>query len=170
MFYIDSYPPEQNGRYFTEDIFKCIFAIKKLCILIKISLKFVPKDPLTISQCWLTKCLGAEQATSHHLNQLWPGSLMYVSSTKGRLGWILGMQYSHSSGVILRVPNDNIHFKSPAIHNICARVFNNLNRMFTIDKCKEINIWYFIRITFLSFLLSANLRPPLQINCPYAVL
>ena len=34
---------EQNGRHFADDIFKCIFLNQNLCILIKISLKFVPK-------------------------------------------------------------------------------------------------------------------------------
>ena len=39
-------PPGQNGRDFAEDIFRCIFVNEKFCILIKISLKFVPKDPI----------------------------------------------------------------------------------------------------------------------------
>ena len=39
-------PPGQNGRYFTDDIFRCFFLNEKFCILIKISLKFVPKDPI----------------------------------------------------------------------------------------------------------------------------
>ena len=36
----------QNGRHFADDIFRCIFVDEKLCILIKISLKFVPKGPI----------------------------------------------------------------------------------------------------------------------------
>ena len=36
----------QNGRHFTDDIFKCIFLNKSVWILIKISLKFVPKGPI----------------------------------------------------------------------------------------------------------------------------
>ena len=38
--------PEQNGRHFTDDIFKCIFLNENVWISIKISLKFVPKDPI----------------------------------------------------------------------------------------------------------------------------
>ena len=41
-----SNPPEQNGRHFADDIFKCIFKNKNLCILIQISLKFVPMGPI----------------------------------------------------------------------------------------------------------------------------
>ena len=40
---IDSSPPGQNGRHFTDDIFRCIFVNEKFCILIKILLKFFPK-------------------------------------------------------------------------------------------------------------------------------
>ena len=36
----------QNGRHFAYDIFGCIFVIEEFCILIKISLKFVPKGPI----------------------------------------------------------------------------------------------------------------------------
>ena len=36
----------QNGCHFTDDIFRCIFVNEKICILIKISLKFVAKGPI----------------------------------------------------------------------------------------------------------------------------
>ena len=38
--------PRQNGRHFADDIFKCIFLNENVWILIKISLKFVPKGPI----------------------------------------------------------------------------------------------------------------------------
>ena len=38
-------PIGQNGRHFADDIFRCIFVNEKLCILIQISLKFVPMGP-----------------------------------------------------------------------------------------------------------------------------
>ena len=43
---IKSSPPEQSGRYFTDGIFRCIFMNKKFCVLIEISLKFVPRGPI----------------------------------------------------------------------------------------------------------------------------
>ena len=36
----------QNGRHFPDDIFKCIFLNENVLILIKISLKFVPKGQI----------------------------------------------------------------------------------------------------------------------------
>ena len=35
--------PRQDGRRFPDDIFKCIFVNENVCILLQISLKFVPK-------------------------------------------------------------------------------------------------------------------------------
>ena len=39
-------PPGQNGGYFADDIFRCIFVHEIICILIKMSLKFVPKGAI----------------------------------------------------------------------------------------------------------------------------
>ena len=40
---INSSLPEQDGHLFADDIFRCIFDDEIFCILIKISLRFVPK-------------------------------------------------------------------------------------------------------------------------------
>ena len=54
-----SSPPEQNDRHPTDGIFKYIFMNEKFCILINISLKFVPKGQVNnippsyyLNQCW----------------------------------------------------------------------------------------------------------------------
>ena len=44
--WVNSSPPGQNGRRFADDSFRCIFVNEKFCILIKISLTFVPKGPI----------------------------------------------------------------------------------------------------------------------------
>ena len=38
-------PLGQNSRHLADDIFKCIFMNESVCILNRISLKFVPRDP-----------------------------------------------------------------------------------------------------------------------------
>ena len=38
--------PRQNGRHFADDVFICIFLNENVWILLKISLKFVPKGPI----------------------------------------------------------------------------------------------------------------------------
>ena len=42
-----THPPGQNGRHFADGIFICIFMNEKFCILIKISLNFVPRIPIS---------------------------------------------------------------------------------------------------------------------------
>ena len=44
--HINSFLHRQNGRHFPQDIFKCIFVNGMFCILIWISLKFVPQGPI----------------------------------------------------------------------------------------------------------------------------
>ena len=43
---INTLRPRQNGRHFTDDIFKCIFLNENVWIPIKISMKFVPRGPI----------------------------------------------------------------------------------------------------------------------------
>ena len=43
---VNTLRPRQNGHHFADDIFKCIFLNENVWILIKISLKFVPKGPI----------------------------------------------------------------------------------------------------------------------------
>ena len=43
---VNTLRPRQKGRHFADDIFKCIFLNEHVWIPIKISLKFVPKDPI----------------------------------------------------------------------------------------------------------------------------
>ena len=42
----NTHPPGQNGRHFSDDIFKCIFMNEKFCDSIQVTLKFVPKGPI----------------------------------------------------------------------------------------------------------------------------
>ena len=44
--------PRQNGRHFVGNVFKCIFVIEEFCILLPISLNFVPTIPIEKSQHW----------------------------------------------------------------------------------------------------------------------
>ena len=43
---INSSSSGQNGHHLTDNILRCIFMNEKFCILIKISLKYVPKGPI----------------------------------------------------------------------------------------------------------------------------
>ena len=43
---INTLRPRRNGRYFADDVLKCIFLNENMWILLKIPLKFVPKGPI----------------------------------------------------------------------------------------------------------------------------
>ena len=43
---INTVKPRQNRCHFADSIFKCIFLNENVLILIKISVKFIPKDPI----------------------------------------------------------------------------------------------------------------------------
>ena len=43
---INSSPPGENGRHFTDNIFKCIYLNENVWFSLKISMKFVPVVPL----------------------------------------------------------------------------------------------------------------------------
>ena len=61
---LDSSPPEQNDCHFADDIFKCNFVIEKLYILIKISLKLVPKGLADQIHWRIYAALGGDELTS----------------------------------------------------------------------------------------------------------
>ena len=42
--HLNTLRPRPNGHHFADDVFKHIFLNENVCILLKISLKFVPKD------------------------------------------------------------------------------------------------------------------------------
>ena len=44
--HVNTLRPRQNGRHFADDIFKRIFMNENVRILIKLSLKFIPKGPI----------------------------------------------------------------------------------------------------------------------------
>ena len=44
--YINTFRPRQDGRYFTDDVLKCIFLNENVWISLKIPMKFVPKGPI----------------------------------------------------------------------------------------------------------------------------
>ena len=72
----------QNDHYFADNILKCIFWNGNVFILIKDWLKFVPKVPINnnpvLVQIMAWSQVGAEQVTSHYLNQRWPSLLTQV--------------------------------------------------------------------------------------------
>ena len=74
--------PRQNGRYFPDDIFKCIFLNKNVWIPIKISLNIVPKDPINnmpaLVQLMAWRCPGDKPLSE----PMMVGLLMHLCITR----------------------------------------------------------------------------------------
>ena len=80
--FINTLRQTQNGCHFPYNIFKCILLNENCCILIKISLKYVPEGPINTIQCWFRSWLGTSQATSHYLNQWWLSLMTHICVTR----------------------------------------------------------------------------------------
>ena len=46
VFFFNTLRPRQDGRYFADDVLKCIFLNENVWISLKIPLKFVPRGPI----------------------------------------------------------------------------------------------------------------------------
>ena len=69
-----TFRPRKNGWHYADDIFKSIFSNIDFWISNKILILWVL---LTICHHWFKQLLGAEQVTSHYLNQWWHSLLMH---------------------------------------------------------------------------------------------
>ena len=83
----NSFPPWTKWPPFCQTTFSVAFSWVKI---VEFRLKFhwntFPGVQLTISQHWFRYWLGADQATSHYLDQWWPSLLTHIFGTKGR--WV----------------------------------------------------------------------------------
>ena len=71
-------PLDKMDASFANNIFKCIIVNEKFCILIQISLKYVPKG-FNWQEVSFDSGNGlASTVASHYLNQWWPSSLMHL--------------------------------------------------------------------------------------------
>ena len=71
---------DKMGAIF-QTVFSNAFSLRKIWILIKVSLKFLAAQ-LTIYQHWLRWWLGTEQVTSHYLIQCWATSTVQYGITR----------------------------------------------------------------------------------------
>ena len=75
-------PPGQNSRYFTDDIFRCIFVNEKFCIY-NISFMFVPKGPIDNNSVLVYIMAWRRVGASDYLNHCLPDSVTHIYATLG---------------------------------------------------------------------------------------
>ena len=87
----------KNGRHSAGDIFRCIFVNEKLWILIKISLKFVPKASIDNNPAFV-KTLAWRRIGDKPLSDINPDrdSLTHICGTRGKWGLMFRMEVNES--------------------------------------------------------------------------
>ena len=83
-----------NGSLFPDDIFRCIFMNEKFCILVRISLKFVPKCPIDNNPA-LVQIMAWRQIGNKPLSE---PMLTWITDTYSGLGDELNMCQTKTSG------------------------------------------------------------------------
>ena len=102
---INTLRPRQNGRHFADDIFKCIFLNENVWILIKISLKFVPKGPINNIPA-LVQIMAWRRPGDKPLSEPMMGSsLTHICVTRPQ--WVKGaVSYRFSQGLLTLMCNN----------------------------------------------------------------
>ena len=83
---VNSYPPEQNGKITISQviILNAFSWMKSFVFWLEFHWILFPRVQLTTNQHWFRQWLGAEQATSHYLNQCWRDSLTDICGIRRR--------------------------------------------------------------------------------------
>ena len=93
---VDSSPPGQNGCHFADNIFKCMFMNEKFYILIRISLKFVPKgadDNKSVSVQVMAWCRTGNKPLPEPMLTLFTGAYIRHHSHQGEMRCVEGHPY-----------------------------------------------------------------------------
>ena len=81
--YVIKMRPRQNEHHFADNIFKFNFINENFVFWFGFHWSWILRVQLTKAQHWLWYWLGAEQATSHYLNQCCPSSQTHIWGTRG---------------------------------------------------------------------------------------
>ena len=101
----------------SQTTFSSIFSNENVRIWIKISLKFVPKGPITTFQHWFRQWLGADQV----MPQLWPW-VKFAQSLSSTSPYLKPVLYTFFSPKYLRLSSNNSIKRS---NNHCGQGHGN---------------------------------------------
>ena len=96
---INTLRPRQNGRHFAEDIFKCIFLNENTSVPIKISLKFVPKDPINNIPALVQIKAWCQPGTKPLSEPMMVSSLMHIYVTRSQ--WVNWYIYGSVESILM---------------------------------------------------------------------
>ena len=78
--------PRQNGRQFSDDVFKHIFLNEDYCILIEISFKFVSHGPFNTILSLVQIMAWHRSGNKHYLNHWWLNLMTHICITQPQWG------------------------------------------------------------------------------------
>ena len=121
---INSSTPGQNSHHFTDNIFKCIFVIKKNCISIGISLKFVAKGPIG-NKAALFKAMAQRRAVDKPFHESMI-SLTHIGIYWGRWVECIFLNKSNQIWIWISAKDQSTSWLVEAVsHLFCAKVWPN---------------------------------------------
>ena len=77
----------QNDRHFADVSFNWIFCEWKICILLRILLKFIPKDSFDVKSVLIQIMTWRQTGDGHYLKQCWPSSMTNIHAAQGEMSW-----------------------------------------------------------------------------------
>ena len=120
--------PRQNGRRFTDDTFKRIFVNENVRILIKISLKFVPKGPINNNPA-LVQIMAWRRSGDKPLSEPMMVSLLtHICVTRPQ--WV-------KMGIIDTSPNEGRY-----MHWLVAYYLNTIHFISSLHSYLLVHDWY----------------------------
>ena len=101
---VNTWRPPQNGGDFTDDVFKCIFLNENVWILLKISLKFVPKVPINNMPAFVQIIAGRRPGDKPLSEPMMVNLLTHISITQPQWvkEWSSG-DWIFESGILDRI-------------------------------------------------------------------
>ena len=136
----DSLRPRRNRLYFADDIFKCIFLNENVLILVKISLKFIPKCPINnISE--LVQIMAWQ----------WPGNTPLTQPMMVRLPtdiYVTWPQWVNGKNTIVQVNGLGSYLHSQGtFHHISHQSFSvQYWVLFALNMHEESSVWSLVNI------------------------
>ena len=97
--WVNTLRPRQNGRRFANDIFKCIFLKENVWILLKISLKYIPKVPFnnipSLVQIMAWRRPGDKPLSEPMMVSLLTHICVTQPQWVNMLRWVIGLTMAH---------------------------------------------------------------------------
>ena len=137
---INTLRPRKNGRHFADDIFKRIFLNENVCILLKISLKFISKGPINNIPA-MVQIMACRRPGDKPLSEpMLVGSLTHICVTRPQ--WVNNVWILNITREVTPKSEYCCHFEqiqNEINHNMrgCDNILYNIHYHFRTSPCMQ---------------------------------